>query len=63
MGSGAGAHRYARRRAHDEIEIFLQQQPGYVAPSLDAEDFDFYDERSIRPVEAPVFPQVGSVYH
>ena len=31
-GFWRGTPRYARRRSHDEIEIFLQQQPGYVAP-------------------------------
>jgi stage V sporulation protein G len=29
-------------------ELERSQQPGYVAPSLDAEDFEFYDDRPAR---------------
>jgi stage V sporulation protein G len=34
-------------------ELERSRQPGYVAPSLDAEDFDFYDERPARPTLRP----------
>ena len=33
-------------------EVERSQQPGYVAPSLDGEDFDFYDDRPVRPATA-----------
>ena len=34
-------------------ELERSRQPGYVAPSLDAEDFDFYDDRPARPALRP----------
>lgn len=35
-------------------ELVRSQQPGYVPPSLDAEDFDYYDDRpSARPEARP----------
>ena len=34
-------------------ELERSRQPGYVAPTLDAEDFEFYDERPARPVLRP----------
>jgi stage V sporulation protein G len=33
-------------------EIERSRQPGYVAPSLDAEDFELYDDRPARPAPA-----------
>jgi len=33
-------------------EVERSQQPGYVPPSLDGEDFDFYDDRPMRPAAA-----------
>jgi stage V sporulation protein G len=41
-------------------EVDRSQQPGYVPPSLDGEDFDFYDDRPVRPAATvPVaVPQV-----
>lgn len=50
-------------------EVERSKQPGYVPPSLDGEDFDFYDDRPsraapVRPVEAPApVPQAGTVFH
>jgi stage V sporulation protein G len=46
-------------------EVDRSQQPGYVPPSLDGEDFDFYDDRPMRPAAAAaaapaVVPQVMS---
>ena len=35
------------RAYHDEIE--RSRQPGYVAPNLDGEDFEFYDDRPLPP--------------
>jgi stage V sporulation protein G len=34
-------------------EMERSQQPGYVPPSLDAEDFDFYDDRPMRTAADP----------
>jgi len=34
-------------------ELERSRQPGYVAPSLDAEDFEFYDDRPSRPALRP----------
>ena len=34
-------------------EVERSQQPGYVPPSLDGEDFDFYDAHPARPAGAP----------
>ena len=34
-------------------ELERSREPGYVAPSLDAEDFDLYDERPARPALRP----------
>jgi len=34
-------------------ELERSRQPGYVAPSLDAEDFDLYDERPVRSALRP----------
>ena len=34
-------------------ELERSRQPGYVAPSLDAEDFELYDERPARPTLRP----------
>lgn len=34
-------------------ELERSRQPGYVAPSLDAEDFDLYDDRPVRPALRP----------
>ena len=36
------------------LEIERSKQPGYVAPNLDGEDLDLYDERIGRMVEAPL---------
>ena len=33
-------------------EVERSRQPGYVPPSLDGEDFEFYDDRSARPAAA-----------
>jgi stage V sporulation protein G len=33
-------------------ELERSKQPGYVAPTLDAEDFDFYDDRPARRSDA-----------
>jgi stage V sporulation protein G len=35
-------------------ELERSRQPGYVAPSLDAEDFDIYDDRPARPASETV---------
>jgi stage V sporulation protein G len=35
-------------------EVERSKQPGYVPPSLDGEDFDFYDDRPSRSAESPV---------
>jgi stage V sporulation protein G len=34
-------------------ELERSREPGYVAPSLDAEDFDLYDDRPARPALRP----------
>src|SRR5204863_7360727 len=34
-------------------EMERSRQPGYVAPSLDPEDFDLYDERPVRSALRP----------
>ena len=39
-------------------EVERSKQPGYVPPSLDGEDFDFYDAPPARPARAAV-PQAG----
>ena len=40
-----------------EQEVERSKQPGYVPTSLDAEDFEFYDDRPGRPADAPAFKQ------
>ena len=43
-------------------EVERSQQPGYVPPSLDGDDFDFYDDRPMRPaVAASAAPTVAQV--
>ena len=39
-------------QAYDR-ELERSRQPGYVAPSLDHEDFELYDDRSARPALRP----------
>lgn len=54
----------AATRKHIEHEVFAayareldrSQMPGYVAPDLDAEDFDFYDDHSRSDARAPFSP-------
>lgn len=49
-------------------ELERSRQPGYVAPSLDSEDFDFYDDRPARQASAngatpPVLRPTGTAAH
>ena len=49
-------------------EVERSKQPGYIPPSLDGEDFDFYDDRPPRPAEsaantAGAFRPVGMGCH
>jgi stage V sporulation protein G len=43
-------------RVMDEYwhEVERSKQPGYVAPMLDGEDFDFYDSAPVRPAPASI---------
>jgi len=57
----------SRRQIESEVvhayrnEVQRSKEPGYVAPSLDAEDFELYDIRPVREQEhlSPL-PQVGT---
>jgi stage V sporulation protein G len=50
----------ARRQIESEVvhafrqEVERSKQPGYVPPALDGEEFDFYDDRPVRPGEVHV---------
>jgi stage V sporulation protein G len=47
-----------------EREVERSRQPGYIAPSLDGEDFDLYDIRPARPSPAATgLEAMGSARH
>jgi len=51
----AGCRQEIERKVLDayDRELERSRQPGYVAPSLDAEDFELYDDRPARPTLRP----------
>jgi stage V sporulation protein G len=51
----AGCRQQIERKVLDayDRELERSRQPGYVAPSLDAEDFELYDDRPARPTLRP----------
>ena len=51
----AGCRQEIERKVLDayDRELERSRQPGYVAPSLDAEDFEVYDDRPARPALRP----------
>ena len=46
-----------------QTELERSRQPGYVAPNLDGEDADFYDDRFTRPEPAMALRPTGTAYH
>ena len=46
-----------------EQEVERSKQPGYVAPTLDVDDFDFYDERPAREMNAKMDETHRRVIH
>ena len=51
----AGCRQQIERKVLDayDRELERSRQPGYVAPSLDGEDFELYDDRPARPTLRP----------
>jgi stage V sporulation protein G len=51
----AGCRQEIERKVLDayDRELERSREPGYVAPSLDAEDFELYDDRPARPALRP----------
>jgi stage V sporulation protein G len=47
---------------HQELE--RSRQPGYIAPNLDGEDLEFYDDRPAARIESPMqLRPTGTAYH
>ncbi len=58
-----------RRQIEEQVfgayqrELDRSRQPGYVAPNLDGEDFEFYDDRSTRPPGDHAMRPMGTAVH